>query len=60
MNLELITSVIIGCFIYNVILTSIGAALLKAVASNKAVEKGVEQAVKKKFKDRLTEEQNKT
>ncbi len=65
MNLEIIGNVIIGCFIYNILLKSLGAAIIKAVASNEGVQKTTKEVVREeinkgrytvsKFKTRMEE-----
>ncbi len=51
MNLEIITSVIIGCFIYNILLKSLGNAIIKTAFSDKETK----EQVKKTFREKVEE-----
>ena len=54
----IILNVLIGMFLYNLILKSIGVAIVKSMLNTKA---GAEASteVRKKFKERLKEQENK-
>lgn len=56
MNIEIITSVIIGMAIYNMILKSIGIAFLKVILNTKTGQEKSKE-VRKTFEERLKEKQ---
>jgi len=56
MNIDTIINVIIGLFIYNMILKSIGVTILKAILKTDAGKESVKEFKEKlSFKDRLEE-----
>ena len=53
MNIELISSMVVGLFIYNILLKAIGKAIIDAF-----MKTDVAQKEKKSFNERLAEKQN--
>lgn len=56
MNIELITSVVVGCFIYNIILKAIGNAILNKIVQGREKEI-LQHATKETFAEKLIKKQ---
>lgn len=59
METELVISVVVGCFIYNVIIKAIASIFVKSFFATK-VGKDIEEKVHKSFEERLKEKQSQT
>lgn len=56
MDASIILNVVIGCFLYNIVLKSIGKALIDSFVKTKTVEKELQKSFKEKLAEKVNDQ----